>query len=135
VSAKYLYNQGFSQVSIVEPDDNVKAILPNSFDRYDHVNDVYKKLFSFVILSHVLEHIYDFDAFFSKISSISKVGSILFVEVPNCENNYLLNNSGTSFHYWFFTKKTLIKVLKKHGYSLLDMKFFGKDKFINTYAL
>ena len=64
--------------------------------------------------------------------SISTRSSVLFIEVPNCENNYLLDNSDTSFHYWFFTKKTLAKILKKYGYQLLEMKFYGKDKFIQT---
>jgi hypothetical protein len=132
VSAKYLYKQGFNRTTIVEPDDRILAMSLNYVDRYDHINDIGSHFFSFIILSHVFEHIYNFDDFFLKILNISTKNSVLFIEVPNCENDYILDNSDMSFHYWFFTKKTLSQILKKYGYQLLEMKFYGKDKFIQT---
>lgn len=88
-----------------------------------------------LIISHVLEHIYDLNFFLSKISNNIRSGGLLYIEVPNAEFYSKLNDITplqeiNIEHINFFSKFTLNKLLLNHGYctlSLYDDFFKIKD--------
>ena len=86
---------------------------------------------SLVIMSHVLEHIFDIKTFLRKLATQMKKGSTIFIEVPNCENPNVLLQSDKSYHYWFFTKKTLINLFQSQGFEPIKVKTYGKEVFSN----
>jgi hypothetical protein len=87
------------------------------------------KEISLVIMSHVLEHIYNVKNFLRRLAAQMKKDSFIFIEVPNCENQEMLAQSHESYHYWFFTKKPLINLFKSQGFEPVKVQTYDKGKF------
>ncbi|MGI0022142.1 MAG: class I SAM-dependent methyltransferase, partial [Nitrososphaeraceae archaeon] len=88
---------GFS-VTGIEPDErNVNLI--NHKLRYEHcitgfIEDVQvNEKFDIIWISHVMEHLVRPDLFLKKFKNNLEEDGILFIEVPNCENDMVLNSS------------------------------------------
>jgi 2-polyprenyl-3-methyl-5-hydroxy-6-metoxy-1,4-benzoquinol methylase len=134
VSPRYLHKQGFDKIHIIEPDARVDHILSKGIRKLSSVAKAPDNFFSLVVMSHVLEHIFNVQNFLHELIVKIKKSSIVFVEVPNCENPQVLLQSSESYHYWFFTKKTLIDLFKSQGFDPVQVETYGKDKFSKNKA-
>jgi 2-polyprenyl-3-methyl-5-hydroxy-6-metoxy-1,4-benzoquinol methylase len=105
-------------------------------------SDIAAGAFDVVILSAVLEHLYDPDPVVAKISSILKPGGLLFLDVPNESGLYFrlgniyqrlrgrdwcvnLAPTFSPFHVFGFSPKSLKKLLSKHSLEPVDWKVYG----------
>lgn len=104
-------------------------------DEYDIGMTQPDKKYDCLILSHVLEHIYDLSHFFNDISKNINDNGILYIEVPNAEYYDKITDicplqEINIEHINFFSKYALNKLLIKHNYqavSLIDDYFTIKD--------
>jgi hypothetical protein len=70
-----------------------------------------------IFMFHVLEHIFDLDAFFVKLKQISP--EYFYFEVPNCENITVKEDSLFNHpHYHHFSKKSLEILAQKHNFQI-----------------
>jgi SAM-dependent methyltransferase len=98
--------------------------------------------FDVVILAAVLEHLYDPNGTIKTISRILRKGGALFIDVPNEQGLYfrvgnlyqkfngrdwVVNLAPTfpPFHLFGFGKKSLCRLLKKHGLEPTKLRFYG----------
>ena len=93
------------------------------------------KKYDCLILSHVLEHIYDINKFIETISLNINDNGLLYIEIPNAEYYDKITDicplqEINIEHINFFSKYALNKLLIKHNYytvSLIDDYFMIKD--------
>jgi hypothetical protein len=115
----------------------LKNLLSECFDveEYDIGMEKINKKYDCLILSHVLEHIYDISNFIDEISRNINNNGLLYIEVPNAEyyDNIVdicpLQEINIE-HINFFSKYALSKLLMKHNYypiNLIDDFFMIKD--------
>ena len=89
------------------------------------------KNFDAIILFHVLEHLSNPSNFLKKISSLLSSKGKIILEVPNSDDNLLLNLAYRDF-YWqrahlhYFNPKSLNSVIGKAG---LKSKIFGVQRY------
>ncbi|MDC3150026.1 class I SAM-dependent methyltransferase [Alphaproteobacteria bacterium] len=72
--------------------------------------DVLDKLnyqFDLIILNHVVEHFYDFKNELSQIIKYLKKDGMIYIEVPNLDSKYNLDQFQNA-HNYYFTKNTLL---------------------------
>ena len=125
----WLDKKGF-QVTGIEPDlQNVSSInskLKNSNIIHCFIDDFTKTdEYEIIWMSHVFEHLSEPDKFLEKIKKNMSKESIFFIEVPNCEHAPTLKDSVfRSPHVFHFTKKTIIKLCKKHDFEIISCKIF-----------
>jgi len=99
-----------------------------SVEQYDIGMEKNTNKYDCLILSHVLEHIYDLNKFIETISSNIKDDGYLYIEIPNAEfychfNDYCPLQEINLEHINFFSKYALNKLLLNNGFlciSLLD---------------
>jgi hypothetical protein len=104
-------------------------------DEYDIGMEQPNKKYDCLILSHVLEHIYDIDKFIETISLNINDNGFLYIEIPNAEYYDKITDicplqEINIEHINFFSKYALNKLLIKHNYqavSLIDDYFIIKD--------
>jgi hypothetical protein len=104
-------------------------------DEYDIGMDQPSKKYDCLILSHVLEHIYDINKFIENISLNINENGLLYIEIPNAEYYDKITDMCplqeiNIEHINFFSKFALNKLLIKHNYhaiSLIDDYFMIKD--------
>ena len=121
----------------------LKELLSNNFlvNEYDIGMNEDNNQYDCVILSHVLEHIYDINIFFLKINKNVKTDGLLYIEIPNAEFYDKLNDITplqeiNIEHINFFSKHALNKLLMNHGYYALSLKDdFFKIKENNYYVI
>ncbi len=125
--------KGF-EVTGIEPDErNVSLInkkLEKGFCRYGFAESFQvDDKFDIVWMSHVFEHTIRPDLVLEKIAQIMNEDAILFIEVPNCDNNEILSASinihPSTFH---FTKYGLIELTKLCGYDVIRCDYFRGAK-------
>jgi len=112
--------------------------LKNNFetDTYDIGMEKPNKKYDMIILSHVLEHIYDIDIFLNSIESQLNELGYIYIEVPNADYYNLLTDicplqEINIEHINFFTKYSLNKLMIKHSYYsclLTDDYFYINSK-------
>jgi 2-polyprenyl-3-methyl-5-hydroxy-6-metoxy-1,4-benzoquinol methylase len=101
-----------------------------SITSYDIDNDFPSNKYNCIILSHVLEHIFDIDNFIIKLDSIlNNNNGMIYIEIPNAEFYHLMNDicplqEINIEHINFFTKFALNKLMIKHNYYEIYMKLF-----------
>ena len=105
---KILSENGFSELFALEPsDDCVQAINSSSSKSIKaHIGTIHSNFdnifgqakFDVIILSHVLEHLYDLSTAIENIKSILSDDGILYIEVPDAAE--YANLFKTSFHYF-----------------------------------
>jgi hypothetical protein len=104
-------------------------------EEYDIGMEQPNKKYDFLILSHVLEHIYDINKFIETISLNINDNGLLYIEIPNAEYYDKMTDMCplqeiNIEHINFFSKYALNKLLIKHNYqvvSLIDDYFMIKD--------
>ena len=138
----YLKNelQGKNVNSIIDygsGNGKLKDMLSDKYviDEYDIGMEQPSKKYDCLILSHVLEHIYDIDKFIETISLNITDNGLLYIEIPNAEYYDKITDicplqEINIEHINFFSKYALNKLLIKHNYhtvSLIDDYFMIKD--------
>jgi hypothetical protein len=107
----------------------ISNLLSDSFlvDLFDIGMSPPTKKYDFLLLSHVLEHIYDINTFINNISQYITENGYLYIEVPNAE----YYNEITDIcplqeinieHINFFSKYALNKLLLNHGYYCVSIE-------------
>ena len=138
----YLKNelQGQNVNSIIDygsGNGKLKDMLSDKYEieEYDIGMEQPSKKYDCLILSHVLEHIYDIDKFIETISLNINDNGLLYIEIPNSEYYDKITDicplqEINIEHINFFSKYALNKLLIKHNYytvSLIDDYFMIKD--------
>jgi 2-polyprenyl-3-methyl-5-hydroxy-6-metoxy-1,4-benzoquinol methylase len=102
--------------------------VPLFFEDYT----VDSKSFSAILMSQILEHALDVNAWIAKVSALLIPGGVLAVALPNF-NSFLRIFLGVDepyicppAHLNFFTKKSLEKLLKKHGLLLVSCCYVSR---------
>lgn len=82
--------------------------------------------FDIVILRHVLEHIPDLQDFFKSMDLLLGEKKLLFIEVPNFAEALKYRDCSTIWeeHPNYFTFETMIALLNRRGYSVVDSKLY-----------
>ena len=106
-------------------------------DTYEIGNPIILKKYDCLILSHVLEHIYDINNFIINIKNNINDSKYIYIEVPNAEYFEYYEESKTyglseihHEHINFFSKKALIKLMIKHNFipvNIIDDYFLFND--------
>jgi 2-polyprenyl-3-methyl-5-hydroxy-6-metoxy-1,4-benzoquinol methylase len=105
----------------------------NDTDRLPYADN----FFDVTVTGEIIEHIYDTDFFLEEIKRVLKPGGKLVLSTPNVASLgrriFLLlgrdplteispNEEGSVGHIRYFTKKNLVRLLKKHNFKLLEEK-------------
>lgn len=107
----------------------LKDLLSDCYnvEEYDIGMEKVNKKYDCLILSHVLEHIYDISNFIDEISTNIKDNGLLYIEVPNAEYYDKITDicplqEINIEHINFFSKHSLNKLLMKHNYCPISLK-------------
>lgn len=127
-----LYDKGKNNTTILEWDNRIlqhlksdKIVCKTSWDYLDNEN------YDFIIMSHVLEHLYDVNGKIQFLYHLLKSQGRIFVEVPSYQNIGNYNGMKNSFHYWLFTMEHLFKLFKKQKFKVLKAAVCGKMKLLH----
>ena len=113
--------------SIIDPDPTGKYLEKNYGIKYycKIYDNKFKTKFDFISLNFVLEHLLNPKKILIDIKKNMKSKSLLYVEVPDClaftkkrKNDDIFN----SCHLWFFSTKSLIRMLEICGYKKVSIK-------------
>ncbi|MDE1764422.1 MAG: class I SAM-dependent methyltransferase [Thaumarchaeota archaeon] len=128
-----LTKMGF-KVDGIEPDsknfETVSKKLPAGkyYEGYfgeTEINDKYDVIW----ISHVLEHVERPDILLEKCKKLTKDLAVMCIMVPDCDNPEMLQNSMSNKHHiWHFTKKSLVLLAQKCGFSVIECKSFAVMK-------
>ena len=107
----------------------LSKLLSNKFniEQFDIGMDKNTNKYDCLVLSHVLEHIYDLNSFIEKISDNINDNGLLYIEVPNAEfydkivDICPLQEINLE-HINFFSKYSLNKLLVKHNYTCVSIE-------------
>lgn len=92
--------------------------------------------FDVVTLYHVIEHLPTPSIVLQEISRIIKKDGLLVVEAPNC--NFWMKIMRSKFrylqpdHYWYFTRKTIYRILRQSGFQPFSFQHIGKTVVLNS---
>ena len=130
----------------VEPDpaarEIARKITPNIFagTAEELPKTIADRQYDIVLMSHVLEHCLDINSVISNVKGILKDGGVYIVEIPNCNSLGFRTYKGEwpwsdiPRHLNFFTRSSLDKILKKHGFKVKFVKYSGFCRqFSNTW--
>ena len=121
----------------VEPDPSAREmarkIAPNIFagTAEELPPAITDRKYDIVLMSHVLEHCLDINTVMSNVKGILKDGGVYIVEIPNCNSLGFRTYKGEwpwsdiPRHLNFFTRSSLDKILKKHGFAVELVKYSG----------
>jgi len=103
-------------------------------DTYDIGESNINKKYDCVVLSHVLEHIYDIDSFILNLKPIINDNGYIYIEIPNDEYYDELRNLGilqeiNVEHINFFSIYALSKLMIKHNFIPISVE---DDYFLNN---
>jgi len=120
---------------------NIKAIEPDkinttNINRYfkrrvcingDIETDKIKGKYDVVYMSHVFEHLVSPLKFLHKIKNNMKDDGIIFIEVPNCECDKMMDSSASKneTHVYHFTLSSIRAVLKNEGFEILSSDVYN----------
>jgi len=125
--------KGFNVFGIEPSKDNLSIIdkkLKNGKCVVGYIEDSFnlKKQFDIIVLSHVLEHVMDCKQALIGLKDLLTPDGIIFIEVPNCQNNQALEDSiNTQPHIHHFTKTSLIQLIQKCGFSVVKIDTFKAE--------
>jgi len=88
--------------------------------------------FDAVVMTDLIEHIYDLDAFMTRLVAVTKPGAAVLVLTPDY-NSWLRRVSGARWvsfkvpeHVSFFTRRTLTELFVRHGFRILTARPAGQ---------
>jgi predicted SAM-dependent methyltransferase len=130
-----MLNRGFKNWYIVDP--NVKKIdnkdvhsINTFFDEKFKIN----KQIDLIIHSHLFEHIYNPHDFLKNCHIILKDNGKMIFAIPNMEHNLDYNIApygGVMFeHNIFYSKKTIVEMLEKNNFEILNIYDFENHSII-----
>lgn len=122
--------KGFAHVSGLDPSTSCKKIAKKLYgiNIFTGVLSEYfsQEKYDVVLLSHVLEHLPDLPATFTKLNNLTNDNSLLYVEVPAAHKfNMNIKEPFSHFsieHINFFTEKSLKNLMNVHGFENVYMK-------------
>jgi len=134
VNANYLYEKGFRNLTISEYDYNAisKYLFSKVSIEEKQFTHITNSCYDVILMSHVLEHLYDIDAKIEKLRKLLKQNGRLFIEIPNNENPIIRRSMSHSYHYLFFTKQNVIDLLKRFKLNIIKIGCFGKEKLLDS---
>ena len=84
------------------------------------------KKINLIKLSQVLERIYPL-SFLNNINKIMKKDSYLWIDIPNCNENYFNSrNNDLVGHLYFFNAKSIQYLSKLTNFKIISIGSFGK---------
>jgi SAM-dependent methyltransferase len=97
-----------------------------SVEMFDIDMEKNTKQYDLLVLSHVLEHIYDVNNFIKEISKNIKDKGLIYIEIPNADfyeefTNICPLQEVNIEHINFFSKYALNKLLVSNGFSCVNM--------------
>lgn len=98
------------------------------------------KKFDIITMWDVLEHIDKADEFLAKCAKLTQTGGYLVLQVPQIDS-YLSRRHADNWkmmgldHVNYFGKKTITRILEKHGYEVLKIKSSLELKLFIMYTL
>jgi hypothetical protein len=113
----------------VEPDIRFReyANSKNKFTVYASINDLEPNSVQFLSMSHVFEHIIDYDKFFLSIDRVATAGHYLYLDVPDLESYSSINDIHIA-HVSHFSVDTLELILKKYSYEVIAINRHSPPK-------
>ena len=102
-------------------------VVVGSFDDVDVAG-----MYDVVTMWDVIEHVKDPRAVIEKVASILKKGGVLAINTPNVSSMYarLMRKAWHMYippeHLFYFSPKTIRKLLEESGFSVLEIKTIGK---------
>ncbi|MCL0079868.1 class I SAM-dependent methyltransferase [Dehalococcoidia bacterium] len=105
-----------------------------------------KRTFDLITAFHVLEHVHDPIKFLQKIKSVMNLQSLLCLQVPTVSHcridlplgiRFLLYGYFLSEHLWFFTPKTLCRLLEQQEFSIKTVRFdsVSVQSFVDSFVM
>lgn len=88
-------------------------------------SSMFNRKFDIIIMSHILEHTINCRSILLNLRMILSHDGILFIEVPNCEDEKMVKQSITEPHVYHFTKKSLYNLVTSLGYQVLKIDTFS----------
>ncbi len=127
-------NEGFA-VTGIEPDkqsvESINKKLKNGQCIEGFAEDVFpNKKFDVIWLSHVFEHLVRPDLFLEKCKNYLNHNGMIFIEVPNCENKQVLQDSIDEPSTFHFSKKSLENLSEKMKFQIVRCDYFRSAKII-----
>ncbi len=84
-----------------------------------------RKKYNYVHGSGWLEHVVDIKQTARCLRNLLSDDGLLFIEVPDCNQEYYATESGDSPHIHFFSKQSLVMLFKQFGFDVLKINQFG----------
>ena len=138
----YFSKKGFGVVAIEPDSKNVKTLkikYPNIKVFQTNFEDLQlNEKFDIIIMSHVLEHVFDIEQFLISLKNLLTDKGILFIEVPNCSSKSDLERSiMQSPHLSHFTKKSLESLIRRTNFKIrrFDVMYLKNELTIAQHAL
>lgn len=127
----------------IEIDDKAREYSKTQFgldvNKPDHLkNNGINQKFGYITLWHVLEHLYDPNAYLQIFHNLLDSDGHLIIAVPNhaCFEAKYYGTYWAAYdvprHLWHFTPKTLVKIAAKNNFKLVDKKMMPFDSFYNS---
>lgn len=84
------------------------------------------KKYDVVMMSHVFEHVLDCNEVLTKLKNVLTNNGILYIEIPNCSNNKIMQGSiNNAPHINHFTKKSFQILSEKNNYKIINQSTFS----------
>jgi SAM-dependent methyltransferase len=114
-------------------------LVCSTLEEYAQAN---ARLFDAVILSAVIEHVYDPDALMRSVATSIRPGGVVYIDTPREPNLhthvgntfnrirrtravYNLSPTWPPFHVFGFNPRALRALLSKHGFQIISLRVFG----------
>ncbi len=129
LAKEYMHHDQIPWV-IVEPNPAPVENCPAQFVK-GFFNEQFQHQLNFdtVVHSHVLEHMYEPNLFMKHLSSFMNLGNFLIFSLPNMEEmlKRKYNNCINFEHTIYLTEPYVEFLLKKHGFEIIEKKYFLED--------
>ncbi len=129
-------SRGFKTFA-VEPDSVAREVASKSINNVfagsaeDLPANITEQKYDVILILHVLEHCIDINTVISNAKNLLKREGILVIEVPNCKSLSFKTYKGEwpwsdiPRHLNFFTTNSLIAILKKYDFNIINHKYRG----------
>ena len=120
--------------------DTYEPYIKSRLFRGKVINDLKKietNKYDLITMFHSIEHIHKIDETLKKIKSALKKKCILIIAIPNhnAYERFFLKEKWVAYdaprHLYHFNEKTIIMLLKKYGFQLIEKKPLLLDTFYN----
>ena len=125
--AHFMKEKGW-QVTALEPDEKARKIalakLQLQVDPLEALADQPAQAFDLITLWHVLEHVYDPDAYLKTFRNLLKPGGTLLIAVPNHTSRDAAKYGSywaaydVPRHLWHFSPEAMDSLMSRHGFTL-----------------